>query len=195
MSAILNLRTSMAILISGVAAFAADGATWYVRHDAASPGDGLSWSTAFADLDVCLAGLPPGGQRINVAGGTYQPRYQIDDVVPEGTPGGTQPSFRIRAGVRIFGGYAGEATAGSESGLRDPQTYPTILSGEIEYPSGEFPACSESSNGCLTSSETPGCEDVACCGVVCGVDPTCCELAWTEACATRPSGLCYTGRS
>lgn len=36
----------------------------------------------------------------------------------------------------------------------------------------------------------PYCEDGACCSAVCAVDPSCCEAAWDEACATTAYQVC-----
>jgi len=46
-----------------------------------------------------------------------------------------------------------------------------------------FPACDESSGGCLMANGTPGCGDIDCCSIVCDVSPFCCDVAWDQYCA------------
>jgi hypothetical protein len=41
---------------------------------------------------------------------------------------------------------------------------------------------------CCQANGTPGCEDVACCELVCACDPFCCDTEWDEACATDGVG-------
>lgn len=43
--------------------------------------------------------------------------------------------------------------------------------------------CGQCSTGC-DASQAPGCPDCACEGCVCDILPACCQVAWTEACAT-----------
>jgi predicted outer membrane repeat protein len=80
--------------------------------------DGMSWSTAFTDLQSALTTAASGDQ-IDVAGGTYKPTSGTDPKI----------SFDINNGVAVYGGYAGAAA--SDPGARNPAQYPTILSGDI----------------------------------------------------------------
>lgn len=54
-----------------------------------------------------------------------------------------------------------------------------VYCGTPPAPCGEpgLGACWPGGNG------TPGCEQEACCGEVCELDPFCCEMLWDEACA------------
>jgi hypothetical protein len=45
------------------------------------------------------------------------------------------------------------------------------------------PGCPGGGGDCCSSHATPGCDDIACCGLVCDVEPMCCDAAWDEACA------------
>lgn len=56
----------------------------------------------------------------------------------------------------------------------------------IECPS----ICEVSTNDCCVSNPTPGCADVECCEIVCGLDPFCCETAWDELCAAEAVDFC-----
>lgn len=89
----------------------------YVNADAASGGDGLTWQTALRDLDVALRGAV-GETEVWVAEGAY-------------TPPGTDTSFRITSaqdGMQVYGGFQGVETHRDQ---RDPDRYPTVLSGDI----------------------------------------------------------------
>ncbi len=44
--------------------------------------------------------------------------------------------------------------------------------------------------GCCEANGTPGCDDPACCSLVCGADPFCCDVSWDEVCAESAIGVC-----
>ncbi|MSR42069.1 MAG: hypothetical protein EXS10_09260 [Phycisphaerales bacterium] len=44
---------------------------------------------------------------------------------------------------------------------------------------------------CRVAVATPGCSDAVCCDSICSGDPTCCEVAWDQACADRANCACY----
>ena len=79
--------------------------------------DGLSWATAFTDLQVALAETISGDQ-IWVATGVFTPGINRGD------------SFDLVPGVAVYGGFD---PAGGADGLseRDWGANPTILSGDI----------------------------------------------------------------
>ncbi|MCA9283843.1 MAG: hypothetical protein KDA22_01415 [Phycisphaerales bacterium] len=52
-------------------------------------------------------------------------------------------------------------------------------------------ACPESNHDCLTTG-APGCTDLACCDLVCALDPACCALEWDALCVTMAVQLCNT---
>jgi predicted outer membrane repeat protein len=90
----------------------------YVKASARPPCDGNSWDTAFSDLQDALALAQPNTE-IWVAAGTYTP--------DRGT-GAREASFRLKNGVRLFGGFAGIETSIDQ---RDPNRNQTILSGDL----------------------------------------------------------------
>lgn len=95
--------------------------TWYVNA-AASPStaDGTSWNTAIPYLqDALEAALP--GDVLWIAGGIYKPTTNNDRTA----------SFRIKNGIKLYGGFAGTETQLQQ---RDWQANPTILSGDIGTP-------------------------------------------------------------
>jgi len=95
----------------------------YVKASAQPPYDGNSWGTAFSDLQDALSVAQPDTE-IWVAAGTYTP--------DRGT-GARQASFRLKNGVRLFGGFTGTETS---IGHRDPNWSETILSGDLKGDDG-----------------------------------------------------------
>ena len=110
------IRTSVAALALAGGPAARAGTVWFVRASAPAGGSGHSFASAFATLDAALAAAA-GGDEIRVAAGVYVP----------GAPGGRSSTFVLKAGVSLYGGFAGDNDA-PES--RDPATYPTVLSGD-----------------------------------------------------------------
>ena len=43
---------------------------------------------------------------------------------------------------------------------------------------------------CFEANGTPGCDDEACCTVVCENTPTCCEVEWDQSCADQALKFC-----
>lgn len=50
--------------------------------------------------------------------------------------------------------------------------------------------CATGAGPCCDPSETPGCADDLCEGLVCAADSTCCTVAWDATCAELVPGLC-----
>ncbi len=74
----------------------------YVNAAATGIADGLSWATAFPDLQLALTyPCTSTPAEIWVAGGTYKPTSGTDRSV----------SFALKNGVAIYGGFAGSETA------------------------------------------------------------------------------------
>src|SRR5262249_31173306 len=93
--------------------------TIYVDLNAPGPThDGTSWPTAYADLQQALTAAASGDQ-IHVADGTYKPTASADRMI----------SFNLKAGVSIYGGYAGAGAPNPDE--RDVLNHPTLLSGDI----------------------------------------------------------------
>lgn len=100
----------------------ASGATIYV--DATRNGDGSSWANAYKYLQDALA-IAVSGDEIRVAEGIYIPDRSLAN--PNGS-GDRAAAFYLKTGVGIYGGFP------SGGGLwddRDPNTYETILSGDL----------------------------------------------------------------
>jgi len=96
----------------------------FVNQAAAPGGDGLTWATAFNDLQDGLSASFTGAQ-IWVAAGTYKPTKELDPGDPRSA------SFRVRIDRHLYGGFDGtETTLDERAGLFDQ----TILSGELGGP-------------------------------------------------------------
>ncbi len=93
---------------------------WYVKADATGSQTGLSWTTAFSDLQQALA-LAEYGDEIWLAEGIYYPTQDANE----------DTSFTLPSGVKLYGGFAGD-----EQFLwqRDWEAHESILSGDIGTP-------------------------------------------------------------
>ena len=105
--------------VAGVLCFVlagiAHGATWYVDRDAAADGDGMSWASAFREIQPAVeAAGDAGGGDVWIAEGLYN---------TAGNPS-TGTIVALREGVSLYGGFAG-----TESSLeaRDIEAHPTVL--------------------------------------------------------------------
>lgn len=106
------------ILLAPRAAYARS--TLYVDQAAPPDGDGLTWDTAFVDLQDALDAASGGTiTQIWVAAGTYRPDRGSRD---------RTATFSLREGLAVYGGFAGGET---ELDQRDPDTHLTILCGDL----------------------------------------------------------------
>ena len=111
---VVSISTS-AFVVTQAPAF---GDVRYVRATASGTNDGSSWANAFTGVAAALNAAQSGDQ-IWVASGTYTPA----------PPGGSRnSSFELKAGVSMFGGFAGVETWLAE---RNFVANPTILSGDL----------------------------------------------------------------
>jgi len=127
----------------------------YVDDDAPPGGDGLSWTTAFSELQSALDAATS-DDRIWVAAGTYKPDYDVNT----GTHTGNRAStFQLKNGVVIYGGFVGnEGPATFDLDDRDFIANETILSGDL---SGDDIADLAGALACFTISSVPsgpGCD-------------------------------------
>ncbi|WP_193213240.1 beta strand repeat-containing protein [Luteolibacter marinus] len=109
-------------------------------------GDGSSWANAFPFLQDALdAATAAAGAEIRVAGGTYHP----DDGASV-TANDPAAVFRMANDVALYGGYAGGGMPAPD--LRDPDTWPSILSGDLADDDGALPVGTNSSH--VVAAET-----------------------------------------
>jgi hypothetical protein len=109
-----SLRTaalSLALLVPLTAAGAQS--VHHVDSDAPAGGDGASWATAFASLDLGLAGAQAGDE-VRVAAGVYRP---------------AGASFVLAEGVRLRGGFAGLGAADPDE--QNVSLHVTTLDGDV----------------------------------------------------------------
>ena len=106
----------------------------YVNAAAGPGGDGTNWATAYTDLQQALAAAQA-TEAIWVAQGTYKPTSGTDRTI----------SFALKAGVEVYGGFAGTET---QLGQRDWVQHVTTLSGDIGVPGDN----SDNSNNVVFSS-------------------------------------------
>lgn len=57
---------------------------------------------------------------------------------------------------------------------------------------GGEPACGPDTGSCFEAHQNPGCELVACCELVCGIDAFCCEGEWDLTCVQGAEKECDT---
>lgn len=132
------------VAVAGVMFLAKGSATAspiYVDDDATPGGDGLTWATAFNDLQIALAAADSdaGISENLIAQGTYRPTVA----------NGVQTiAFSPRSGLTLRGGYAG--VTGSDPSDRNIELYETILSGDLNGDDGpNFTNRSENSHTIL----------------------------------------------
>ncbi len=110
----------------------------YVDADASGANSGSSWADAYNSLLSALGAAESGGE-IRVAEGIYKPTGYVtpppspmggsntDEIVA--TAEDRSATFYLVNGVAIQGGYAGFGE--QDPDVRDPNTYETILSGDV----------------------------------------------------------------
>ena len=90
----------------------------YVDPDATGTQSGDSWANAYVDLQDALA-FESGPGEIWVKQGIYEPSDGLS----------TGAAFTLVDGLDLYGGFNGLETSRSQ---RDPERYPTILSGDLQ---------------------------------------------------------------
>lgn len=137
----MRTRANVRILVLAVCvcSAAAGAADIYVDADAPGANNGTSWVDAYHYLQDALAVAQP-DDTIKVAQGTYKPNQATS---PSST--GRSVTFTLLNRVTILGGYAGYGSSPSwPSDDRDPQAYPTTLSGDL---SGNDPTVDPNDHG------------------------------------------------
>jgi hypothetical protein len=108
----------------------------YVRAGGAGSKDGTSWTNASDDLQAMMDALTTvdpsytGPRIVKVAAGTYKPQYKPNSSgVSIPAAGNRDSAFILRAGIQVWGGYP---ASGGDDPSRNPSTYVTVLSGDID---------------------------------------------------------------
>ena len=97
----------------------------YVKYNSVGANNGANWLNAFTSLQSALNAATSGDQ-IWVASGIYTPSYSYDF---ENTT--RFYHFRMKSGVAIYGGFAGNESSNFNLSNRNFVTNQTILSGDI----------------------------------------------------------------
>jgi len=100
----------------------------YVDAGAPGPADGLSWTTAFTEVQSALAVAVPGDE-IWVAEGVYTPDY---DPGSGQYTGHVTATFVLTNDVALYGGFGGYGISEPLRTQRDWAAHPTVLSGDID---------------------------------------------------------------
>ncbi|MCK5175563.1 MAG: hypothetical protein KAR47_19365, partial [Planctomycetes bacterium] len=114
-----KLLTAISLcLIIAATSTAASANIIYVKQDAT--GNGTTWTNAYGNLQNALD-TAISNDEIWVAAGTYKPD-------PNGLADPREATFQMINGVGIYGGFP---AGGGNWEDRDPNTYETILSGDL----------------------------------------------------------------
>ncbi|MEI6754988.1 MAG: T9SS type A sorting domain-containing protein [Paludibacter sp.] len=107
---------------------------YYVKQGAT--GTGTSWATASGNIQAMVNGATVGDE-VWVAQGTYYPTQAVTNASDP-----RDRSFVMRAGISLYGGFAGTETSTAQRELVDPTKkdsigycefkYPTVLNGDID---------------------------------------------------------------
>ena len=153
MGGTINLKTFliMAVLLVGIHCSNAFGIK-FIYVDTTRNGNGSSWQKAYKYLQDGLANANSSYETVEiwVAEGIYTPDCNSDD--PNGS-GDRRSTFRLKNGVIIKGGYAGNHRP--DPNVRDIELYETILSGDLNGDDGpDFTNNGENSYHVITGSRT-----------------------------------------
>lgn len=69
----------------------------------------------------------------------------------------------------------------------------TVVSILMLVVASEAKAQCPGSGTCLVENGSPGCDDTACCQLICGIDSFCCDNEWDDLCAQQAAQLCFGG--
>ncbi|GAG09968.1 unnamed protein product, partial [marine sediment metagenome] len=124
MSAKETLRSVRLLIVVLLLLGTATGKTIYVDDSAGGADDGTSWADAYVYLQDALYEAESGDE-IRIAQGTYWP-----DLGGGNMPGNQHAKFQLMNGAELYGGFP----SGGTWNERDPDTYESILSGDIGTP-------------------------------------------------------------
>lgn len=113
------IRSASRLALGLILAGSASAQVLHVRANAPAGGNGVSWATAFDDLQLALAlaEQTPSITEVWVAEGTYK-ADPIDVTV----------SFVVPDGVALLGGFAGDETSVDQRAIA---AHPTVLDGDL----------------------------------------------------------------
>lgn len=118
-----------ALLTAALVHRGAEGQVVYVDAAAPTGGNGVSWNTAYKDLQAALL-ANPAPREYRIAAGTFRP--DLGTQVPS-------LAFFVNPGDRLIGGYRGRSHTNPDD--RDPTVHVTRLTGDLlgnDGPNGQF---------------------------------------------------------
>lgn len=137
------------VLVSLAVVGTAGGAIYVDATATAGAKDGTSWENAYIYLQDALAEAITVPDEIRVAQGTYRPDQ--DSANPTGSKQRSD-TFQLISGVAIYGGFP---PGGGQWGDRDPNVYPTTLTGDPNGDDGpDFTNNGDNSYHVVTADDT-----------------------------------------
>lgn len=126
------MRKTILLISFITVSIAINAQTLYVKANAAGANNGTSWANAFTDLETALAtAFAVGYDQVWVAAGTYKPTRDENGV--NHSPGYRGNTFRLRSGVKMYGGFNGTENSVAQ---RNIKVNPTVLSGDFNGDDG-----------------------------------------------------------
>ncbi len=122
------------------------GVVWYVDVDNTNPSSGTDWASAFTDVQDALD-VAVSGDQIWIAEGDYRPTDT------DGLSDPREASFRLIAGVDIYGGFQGFEL---DVNLRRPTQFRVLLTGDLNGDDGNGGDNSENAYHVLTANSLVG---------------------------------------
>lgn len=119
---------------------------WYVDQYNTNPGNGTTWDSAFADVQNAMD-VSSSGDQIWIAQGWYVPSDT------NGTNDSREASYRLIAGVEIYGGFYGNETNIDQ---RQPDVHKVIFSGDLNGDDGEGGDTSDNAYHVVTAEALVG---------------------------------------
>lgn len=120
-----GMKNMLAIILA-MSSSVATGKVIYVDGNASGANDGSSWTNAYAYLQDALVDAATAEKPVEVliAQGIYKPDDGENQI-----SGDREASFQLENGVTLTGGFAGLTEP--DPSIRDIESYPTILSGDL----------------------------------------------------------------
>ena len=148
------------------------GAKSGIDPDGAGPGPAMSAGTTSLQWDSF--GVPIGWE--NYIAGVGADIDGASGAAPAGCAANCDGSIGLEISVSLAGKASTVITITHTYGAAQP--------------SGPDPCGDPFAGGCFRANGTPGCDDAACCQLVCGSIPACCNVGWDVTCVQEAVAVC-----
>ncbi len=171
-----------ALLLAGAAfALATDGARSVEREfNASTDSDAPSSRTRSINLNAIGADVVgvavDGGHQVSVAGDLSHRRITSANATESALPP-VQLDLVAHSDIRP----ASRITTTRKAGQNNNAPAEGGIAGD---------PCGEGAGTCCAPNGTPGCDDVDCCNLVCGLDDFCCDFEWDQSCVDSANAFC-----